>query len=52
VPPPSPLPSNPEPVGPGGAWLTLLLFGMTITAGAALAVYTVARPFLPAHWLP
>jgi hypothetical protein len=32
--------------------LTLLLFGMTVTAGVALAVYTLARPFLPPEWLP
>jgi hypothetical protein len=30
-----------------GAWLPLILFGMTVTAGIALAVYTLARPFLP-----
>jgi hypothetical protein len=41
-----------EPSAPGGAWLTLLLFGMTVTAGVALAVCTLARPFLPAGWLP
>jgi hypothetical protein len=41
-------PSPPEPAAPGGVWLTLLLFGMTVTAGVALLVYTLARPFLPA----
>ncbi|HWG44693.1 MAG TPA: hypothetical protein VN688_18100 [Gemmataceae bacterium] len=45
-------PLTPEPAAPGGAWLTLLLFGMTVTAGVALAVYTLARPFLPREWLP
>jgi hypothetical protein len=45
-------PPPPEPGAPGGAWLTLLLFGMTVTAGVALAVYTLARPFLPPQWLP
>lgn len=49
-----PSPSLPplEPAAPGGAWLTLLLFGMTVTAGVALAVYALARPFLPPQWLP
>jgi hypothetical protein len=47
----SPPPPNPEPVPPGGG-LALLLFGMTVTAGIALAVYTLARPFLPPQWLP
>jgi hypothetical protein len=41
-----------EPAAPAGAWLTLLLFGMTVTAGVALALYTLARPFLPPHWRP
>ena len=47
-----PIPPSPEPAAPGGAWLALLLFGMTVTAGVALAVYTLARPFLPPQWLP
>jgi len=47
-----PSPPLPEPSTPGGAWLALLLFGMTVTAGVALAVYTLARPFLPPQWLP
>lgn len=38
-----------ETPAPAGAWLTLLLFGMTVTAGLALFVYTLARPFLPPH---
>lgn len=41
-----PLPPSPE-TAPAGAWLTLILFGMTVTAGIALAFYTLARPFLP-----
>jgi hypothetical protein len=45
-------PSLPDSTGPTGAWLTLLLFGMTVTAGLALALYTLARPFVPASWLP
>jgi hypothetical protein len=49
---PSPSPIHPESAAPGGAWLALLLFGMTVTAGVALAAYTLARPFLPASWLP
>jgi hypothetical protein len=49
VPPPPP-PS--EPAASAGAWLALLLFGMTVTAGVALAFYTFARPFLPREWLP
>jgi hypothetical protein len=40
-PPPS------EAAAPAGAWLTLFLFGMTVTAAIALAVYAFARPFLP-----
>ena len=50
----TPLPPPPlaEAAAPAGAWLTLLLFGMTVTAGIALAVYTLARPFLPPQWLP
>jgi hypothetical protein len=48
APPPPPA----EPIAPAGAWLTLVLFGMTVTAGAALALYVLARPFLPPHWLP
>lgn len=43
---------EPESTTPGGAWLTLLLFGMTVTAGAALAAWALARPFLPREWLP
>jgi hypothetical protein len=50
--PDSPPPPPPEPAAPGGAWLALLLFGMTVTAGVALALYTLARPFLPPQWLP
>lgn len=49
--PPPPPPAN-EPDPAGGAWLTFLLFGVVFTAGAVLAVYTLARPFLPAHLLP
>ena len=46
-----PLPPS-EPTAPAGVCLALLLFGMTVTAGVALAFYTLARPFLPREWLP
>jgi hypothetical protein len=36
----------PEPTAPTGAWLPLVLFGMTVMAGIVLAFYTLARPFL------
>jgi hypothetical protein len=61
--PASPWPASPKPTDPAlaapvaeptaatGAWLTLMLLGMTVTAGCALAVYTLARPFLPPQWL-
>ncbi|MHB1423695.1 MAG: hypothetical protein ACYC3I_10980 [Gemmataceae bacterium] len=40
-------PTPPEPIAPAGAWLTLILFGMTVTAGIALVFHALARPFLP-----
>jgi hypothetical protein len=49
---PLPAPPGREAAAPAGAWLTLLLFGMIVTAGVALALYTLARPFLPPQWLP
>ncbi|HTU18755.1 MAG TPA: hypothetical protein VMG10_11900 [Gemmataceae bacterium] len=52
APAPVPLPPPSEAAAPAGAWLPLVLFGMTVTAGVALAVYTLARPFLPREWLP
>jgi len=36
----------------GGAWFIMLLLGVVCTAGLALLVFTFARPFLPAGWLP
>jgi hypothetical protein len=33
-------------------WLTMLLVGVVLTAGVALFAFTLARPFLPAGWLP
>ena len=47
APPSVPAPPPPEGAAPAGAWLCLILFGMTVTAGIALAFYTLARPFLP-----
>ncbi len=44
---PATVPPPPPETAPAGAWLPLILFGMTVTAGIALAVYTLARPFLP-----
>jgi len=35
-----------------GGWLASLLFVLVGAAGLGLAVYTLARPFLPAEWLP
>jgi hypothetical protein len=52
MPPRSTAPASPQPplspeTAPAGIWLTFILFGMTVTAGIALALYTLARPFLP-----
>jgi hypothetical protein len=45
---PAAVPSPPShETAPTGVWLTLILFGMTVTAGIALAFYTLVRPFLP-----
>jgi hypothetical protein len=49
APPPAPVPT--EGAG-GGSWLASTLFGLVLTAGIALAAYTLARPFLPPGWLP
>ncbi len=35
-----------------GGWLASLLFVLIAAVGLGLAVYTLARPFLPAEWLP
>lgn len=50
---PLPLPPHPaeDPVGTG-SWLILLLFAVVAVAGAGLTLFTLARPFLPADWLP
>jgi hypothetical protein len=34
----------------GGVWFIMLLVGVVCTAGLALLVFTMARPFLPAGW--
>jgi len=44
----APAPS-PEPTPAGAAWLSTILAGILFLLGAALALYTLARPFLPAH---
>jgi hypothetical protein len=36
----------------GGAWLASLLIVLLAAAGLGLAVYTLARPFVPPEWLP
>jgi hypothetical protein len=45
--PPRPAPGPPPAPEPGGVWLSYLLLGAVLTAGLALALYTLARPFLP-----
>jgi hypothetical protein len=66
VAPPVPLPARVAPAAParvapprqspppsrGGAWLNMVLVGVVVTAGLALAAFTLARPFLPAGWAP
>jgi hypothetical protein len=34
-----------------GAWVSVAIFGVVLLVGAALGLYTIARPFLPPHWL-
>jgi hypothetical protein len=51
APSPAPAPAAAEEPG-GGSWLSSVLFGLLITSGIAVAVYTLARPFLPPGWLP
>jgi len=36
----------------GGAWLNYALTGIVLLAGVLLAVFALARPFLPSGWLP
>ena len=44
-------PRPPERAEPtGGSWLTYLIVGVVVMSGAALVVYTLARPFLPTGW--
>ena len=35
-----------------GSWFSMLLVAVVGTVGMALVVFTLARPFLPAGWLP
>jgi hypothetical protein len=51
APAPAPAPVPAEEPG-SGSWLSSILFGLIITAGVAVAAYTLARPFLPPGWLP
>jgi hypothetical protein len=37
---------------PPGGWFSSFLFGVFLLAAAAVAVFTLGRPFLPAGWLP
>jgi hypothetical protein len=51
TPPAAPRRDPSEPAEPtGGSWLTYLLVGVVVVSGVALAVFTLARPFLPAGW--
>jgi hypothetical protein len=43
---------QPAPEAPAGSWVASLLFGVLLLGGAALGVFTLARPFLPPQWLP
>jgi hypothetical protein len=52
VPPPPPRTEQEETTEATGGWVALGLFVVVLLAGVALAVYTFARPFLPAQWLP
>lgn len=48
APPPAHQPAEPEEEeSSGGGWVASVLFGVLLIAGAALAVYTLLRPFLP-----
>jgi hypothetical protein len=44
--------SSPEPDYAGGFWVPSALFLLLLLVGVALTAYTLARPFLPAEWLP
>jgi hypothetical protein len=55
LPAPPPRPPNgdrDEPDLEPGSWVSSGLLGLLVLAGVALAVYTFARPFLPAEWFP
>ena len=58
---PQPKPVRQRPRRPGpvdeeedgeGGWVGVGLFVLVLAASIALAVYTFARPFIPAQWLP
>ncbi len=58
-PKPAPAPARRAPVAPpapGAAaenrWLAVILATISVLAAAALAAFTLGRPFLPAGWLP
>lgn len=45
-------PSDPdEDESPRAVWVASVLFGLTLTAGVGLTIYTLIRPFLPPQWL-
>ena len=48
---PLPAPQHETPAH-GGGWLNMLLVGVVFTAGLALLLFALARPLLPAAWLP
>jgi hypothetical protein len=49
-PPAAPLPA--EQASTGGAWVGSVLFGVLLLGGVAFTVWALARPLLPAGWLP
>jgi hypothetical protein len=55
TPAPPPVVSTPTAApddAPGGGWLGMILFGIVLAIGTALATFILTRPFLPASWLP
>jgi hypothetical protein len=51
--PPAPAPPGREDeAAERGDWVAAGLFVLVLLGGAALAVYTFAKPFLPPQWLP